>query len=142
MALTFFFFLDEEAADGHQQNTAASANWKDFLAGLRTGHYEMSDTFRHHMDPDTPLFLPDDHGKSDNESDSSSEKATKPSKRSKVVEAKEALNRGQEHVNTKGKLIRARRMGDGCGKKSCRWVHHIIFESTLASLHHPLCYHN
>lgn len=105
-----------------QKNGSTSDNWKGFLSGLRTGNYESSESFRHHMDPDAPLLLPDDYGKSDDESQTPTEKTPKQPKKSRVLEAKEALNKGREHINAKGKLVRARRMGAGCASKGCRLV--------------------
>ncbi|KAK3927515.1 Uromodulin [Frankliniella fusca] len=105
------------------KSAPSAAHWKEFLTGLRTGHYEMSDTFRHHLDPEAPVQLPEDYGKSDAESDheTAADKTPKQPKKTKVMEAKEALNRGQAHINAKGKLIRARRMGEGCASKGCRF---------------------
>ncbi|XP_026284085.1 uncharacterized protein LOC113210344 isoform X1 [Frankliniella occidentalis] len=113
----------EENLGTNQKNAPTAAHWKEFLTGLRTGHYEMSDTFRHHLDPEAPVHLPEDYGKSDAESDheTTTDKAPKQPKKTKVMEAKEALNRGQAHINAKGKLIRARRMGEGCASKGCRF---------------------
>lgn len=83
----------------------------------------MPDSYRHHMDPDAPV-QPEVSGKADeepaSESASAADTSSKEARKKKVLEAKEALNRGQEHINAKGKLIRARKMGDGCSDKGCR----------------------